>query len=149
MDILLTFVNQSNDANNSQIVIFDGPPVPVGSPGGEAPLLVHRVFALPPAGRSVSVSHSGYSLAIGVSSAAAAGELSTPPLSTPPVRIALPAAPSATILVKGGGTVPVFFVLGSGDAEAPANPPAVKPGGILVSIISAVRRIWRMLTGSG
>jgi hypothetical protein len=142
---MLTFVNQSTDSNNSQIVIFEGPPAPAASPGGEAPLLVHRVFALPPAGRSVSVSHSGSSLAVGVSPAAAAGEPSTPFLSQPPVRLALPAAPAATILVKGGGTVPVFFVLGNGGADAPADPPA----GLLASIIRAVRRIWRMITGGG
>jgi hypothetical protein len=147
VNIMLTFVNQSTDTNNSQIVIFEGPPAPAESSGGEAPLLVHRVFALPPAGRSVSVSHSGSTLAIGVSSAATAGEPLTSPLSQPPARLALPAAPSATILVKGGGTVPVFFVLGSDGADAPADPPAAQPSGFLASIISAVRRIWRVITG--
>jgi hypothetical protein len=45
--------------------------------------------------------------------------------------------------------VPVFFVLGHGGAEAPADPPAAQPDGLLASIISAVRRIWRMITGGG
>lgn len=147
MEIQLTFVNQSTDNNNSQIVIFEGPPAPDVSPGVEAPLLVHRVFALPPAGKSVSVAHSGSSLTLGVSSAATAGERLTAPLAEPPVRLALPSAPSATILVKGGGTVPFFFVFGSGGTDAQGGESADAPGSLLATVISAVRRIWRMIMG--
>ena len=145
--IKLDLVNQSNDNNNSQIIIFEAAANGPGNDGAGAPLLVHRVVALPPAGQSVSVVHQGDSITLAVAPSATPGTLVDPAGSVgPPVRLALPHAPFATIVVRGGGTGPVSFALADGAGAAGAD--AGNPGtGLLGGLIRSLRRVWRSITG--
>lgn len=149
--IQINFINQSTDANNSQIVIFAQPPWPAGNgDGNEAPLLVHGIVSLPPAGGHVSVDHTGDSIALAVALSATAGEVLGADLSPqPPVRLALPDRPSATILVQGGGAMPFSFTFAAAELATPPAEPAGPTGdtGLLGRVLAAIRGILRSITG--
>lgn len=154
MPILLEFVNQSTDTNNSQVIIFGESSGPaVADDAVDTPFPIHRVIPIPKPGERVSVEFPDRSVSLDVVSPESAGQ---PP--SPPAHLVLPDASSTTVFVQGGGAFPIYFVIGVPEEllpPRPATPAAEPPGtqrpsapkGFLAKLIAAIRRAWRMVTG--
>lgn len=144
MSIRLDLINQSTDTNNSQVIIF-GESTESGDVV-DSPLPVHQVLRLPAPGERVSVHFPGKRIALDV-----VGSESESPSEHRLPHLTLPDASSTIILVQGGGTIPIYFVVAPpreivpDELEVPSTPHA--PRGLLARLIAALRRIWRMITG--